>query len=86
MSVNDNSEEDFTNMIDFIKSLRKQRVRESYLQNWRSLQNPRQIIKKEGMTVNSVQNCTRFPISVLKYCGWVENIRCNIYMEKAWCL
>ena len=29
--------------------------------------------KKDGMTVVSVQNCTRFPISVLKYCGWVES-------------
>ena len=31
------------------------------------------------MTVVSVQKCTRFPISVLKYCGWVESVRCNVY-------
>ena len=31
------------------------------------------------MTVVSVRNCTRFPISVLKYCGWIESVRCKIY-------
>ena len=35
--------------------------------------------KKGGMTVTSVQNCTRFPISVLKYCDWVESENLNIY-------
>lgn len=31
------------------------------------------------MTVTSVQNCTRFPISVLKYCDWVESINTTVY-------
>lgn len=79
MSVNDNSEEDFTNMIDFIKSLRKTKSERKLSTELEKLAKSQTDNKKEGMTVNSVQNCTRFPISVLKYCGWVENIRCNIY-------
>lgn len=35
--------------------------------------------KKEGMSVTSVQNCTRFPISVLKYCGWVTSENKTFY-------
>ena len=77
MSVNDNSPEEFGNMIQYIRSVRGNRRKlQKDLENLaKSLQSN----KKDGMTVTSVQNCTRFPISVLKYCGWVESISTNLY-------
>ena len=77
MNVNDNSPEEFNSMINYIKAMRG---------NYRKLQTDLQKMaaslqsnKKDGMTVTSVQNCTRFPISVLKYCNWVESENLNIY-------
>ena len=77
MSVNDNSPEEFDKMIQYIKSVRG---------NYKKLQNDLENLakslqsnKKGGMTVTSVQNCTRFPISVLKYCDWVESINTTVY-------
>lgn len=77
MCVNDNSPEEFSKMISYIRSLRG---------NFTKLQSEVEKLakslsgnKKEGMTVTSVQNCTRFPISVLKYCDWVESENTNLY-------
>jgi len=77
MCVNDNSPDEFSKMISYIKSLRG---------NFAKLQSEVEKLakslsgnKKDGMTVTSVQNCTRFPISVLKYCEWVESENTNIY-------
>ena len=77
MSVNDNSSSEFNSMIAHIKSIRGNF---SKLQNeLENLAKSLQGNKKGGMTVTSVQNCTRFPISVLKYCDWVESENLNIY-------
>lgn len=77
MCVNDNSPEEFSKMISYIRGLRG---------NFTKLQSEVERLakslsgnKKEGMTVTSVQNCTRFPISVLKYCDWVESENTNLY-------
>lgn len=77
MCVNDNSPSEFAKMISYIKGLRG---------NFDKLQSEVEKLakslagnKKGGMTVTSVQNCTRFPISVLKYCDWVESENTNIY-------
>lgn len=77
MCVNDNSPDEFDKMITYIKGLRG---------NFNKLQAEVEKLakslsgnKKDGMTVTSVQNCTRFPISVLKYCDWVESENTNIY-------
>ena len=77
MSVNDTSEQEYKKMISHIKSIRGDFTK---LQNeLKSLAKSLQGNKREGMTVTSVQNCTRFPISVLKYCDWVESENKNIY-------
>ncbi|MGN9172485.1 hypothetical protein ACTM9N_06455 [Lachnospiraceae bacterium HCP1S3_A8] len=77
MCVNDNSKADFNAMIAYIKSLRGNysKLQSDLEKMAKSLQGN----KKGGMTVTSVQNCTRFPISVLKYCGWVESENMNLY-------
>lgn len=79
MSVNDNSEKEFSNMIGYIKTLRKTKSEKKLLDDLNKLAKSQTDNKKEGMTVVSVRNCTRFPISVLKYCGWIESVRCRIY-------
>ena len=77
MCVNDNSPTEFINMIHRIKVIRgNYRKLQSELETLaRSLQGN----KKGGMNVTSVQNCTRFPISVLKYCNWVCSENNTIY-------
>lgn len=77
MNTNDNSAEEFSKMINYIRSIRGDydKLEEDLLDLANSLQNN----KKGGMNVISVQNCTRFPISVLKYCGWAESVNSNVY-------
>ena len=77
MCVNDNSPAEFSNMIRRIKSIRG---------NYQRLQTEIEVLakslhgnKKSGMNVTSVKNCTRFPISVLKYCDWVVIENNNVY-------
>jgi len=79
MSVNDNSNKEFSEMIAYIKALRKTRDELKLLTELENLAKAQTDNKKDGMTVVSVRNCTRFPISILKYCDWVENVKCNIY-------
>lgn len=79
MSVNDNLEKEFLEMIRYIKALRKEKSETKLSIELKKFAKSQTDNKKEGMTVVSVQNCTRFPISVLKYCGWVKSIRCNVY-------
>lgn len=73
MCVDDNnSNQNFLCRIRFIKSIRGNFSRlEKELEKLASSLTEN---KKEGMSVTSVQNCTRFPISVLKYCNWVDEI------------
>ncbi|MEG0835411.1 MAG: hypothetical protein RR413_08195 [Christensenellaceae bacterium] len=77
MGVDDNSPQEFLKMIQYIKGLRGDfRKLQTELANLaKSLSGN----KKDGMSVTSVQNCTRFPISVLKYCDWVDSENMNIY-------
>ena len=72
MCVNDNDSE-FAEMINRIKQLRASRNLRSIQDGLTILAKSLQSNKKGGVSVISVQNCTRFPISVLKYCGWVTN-------------
>lgn len=77
MNVNDNSTEEFNKMLQYIRTVRgNYRKLQGDLENLaKSLQGN----KKEGVSVTSVRNCTRFPISVLKYCNWVESVNTNVY-------
>lgn len=77
MNVNDNSPSEFNKMLQYIKD-----VRGNYnklQKDLESLAKSLQDNKRGGMKVTSVKNCTRFPISVLKYCDWVKNINLNVY-------
>ena len=77
MCVNDNSPAEFAKMIKYIRGIRGDFSKlQSELE---SLAKSLQGNKKGGMSVTSVQNCTRFPISVLKYCDWVDSENLNIY-------
>lgn len=81
MCVNDNNPNEFQEMIEYIKDIRgdNERLQNDLVSLAKSLKGN----KKEGMNVVSVQNCTRFPISVLKYCDWVESKRNKIYGKSA---
>jgi hypothetical protein len=72
MCVNDNDKE-FAEMINHIRELRESGSFSKLQNELSSLAKSLQSNKKGGMSVTSVQNCTRFPISVLKYCGWVTS-------------
>lgn len=79
MSINDNEGDEFKKMIAYIKELRKSTNAKKLDADLEKLAKSQTENKKEGMSVNSVQNCTRFPIGVLKYCGWVEDYICRMY-------
>lgn len=71
MCVNDNSEKEFEKMIQHIKDIRG---------DFEVLQDELETLaENQGIQVNTAHNCTRFPISVLKYCDWVESVRSKIY-------
>lgn len=73
MCVNDNSKKEFENMVQHIKDIRG---------DFEELQDELETLaRKEGIQVNTAHNCTRFPISVLKYCGWVESVKSKIYKK-----
>lgn len=78
MCVNDNDTE-FAEMITSIKKLRTSGDLSILQDKLSKLAKSLQSNKKEGMSVTSVQNCTRFPISVLKYCGWVTSENKTFY-------
>lgn len=77
MCVNDNSKTEFDKMIEYIRGIRGNysKLQKDLEKLAKSLQSN----KKEGMSVTSVRNCTRFPISVLKYCDWVDSENTSIY-------
>ena len=79
MNVNDNSPKEFEKMIEYIKGLRKKKSFSTLQSELEKMAKSLQGNKRDGMTVTSVQNCTRFPISVLKYCDWVESENYSIY-------
>lgn len=75
MSVNDDSEEEYNNMINRLRSLRgdKKRFKSAFEEFAKSL----------GMQPTSVDNCTRIPIKLLKYCGYVEDVRDKTLFNKS---
>ena len=77
MCVNDNSPEEYAEMIHYLKNLRGdyKKLKGELERLARSLKGN----KSDGMSVTSVQNCTRFPISVLNYCKWVQGKNLNVY-------
>lgn len=79
MNVNDNSPREYSRMIDYIKNLRDKKSFALLQSELEKMAKSLQGNKRDGMTVTSVQNCTRFPISVLKYCDWVESDNYSIY-------
>lgn len=79
MCVNDNEPEEYNGMILKIKRLRQEGNHENLIKELEKLAKSLKSNKKSGMSVTSVRNCTRFPISVLKYCGWVTLQNKKIY-------
>lgn len=66
MSVCDQSEIDYANMIDYIKSMRG---------NYKNLHDEFQKLSDSlHMKPSSVDNCTRLPIAFMKSCKWVESV------------
>lgn len=79
MSVNDDSETEYQSMLNRIRSIRgnKKRLEKSFNDFANSLR----------MQTTSVDNCTRFPIGLLKYFGYVEDVRNNtLYNASLKCL
>lgn len=79
MSVNDENEHEYTEMINYIKSLRG---------NFSRLNNAfNQLSQNLHMSPTAVDNCTRLPIAFMKACNWVESIRDKtLYGKSLLCL
>lgn len=79
MSVNDTNEKEYQDMICKIKEIRgsKERLTNAVSQLGDTL----------GMTVEAIDNCTRTPIGLMKYCGYVEDVfTSRLYNHKMKCL
>ena len=79
MSVNDEDEDSYLRMIQFIKSLRGdyQRLKDAFNDLAVSL----------GMKPTPVDNCTRLPIALMKSCNWIESIKNkSLYGKSLSCL
>lgn len=67
MNVNDTDKKSFDNMINYIKGIRGDFIKLRAEMEGFS--------KKAKIQINTLQNYTRFPISVLVYCGWFKKER-----------
>lgn len=79
MSVNDEDEEEYSNMIESILSIRGDftRLEQAFSDLADSL----------GMSKTSVDNTTRLPIGFMKSCNFIETIRCrDLYNKSMGCL
>ena len=67
MSINDENEVEYTNMIQYIKGIRGDvnRLNNEFSKLANSL----------GMKETPVDNCTRLPIGFMKNCNWIESIK-----------
>ncbi len=67
MCVNDEDEEEYDRMIEYIRSIRGdiRNLKREFTQLAESL----------GMTKQSVDNCTRLPIAFMEACGMTESVR-----------
>lgn len=66
MSVNDEDEEAYQNMLQFIRSIRgdKRRLTSAFSN----------LASDLGMKLDPVDNCTRLPIAFMKSCNWIESV------------
>ena len=66
MSINDEDEDEYQNMLRFIRSIRgdKRRLVSAFSDLADSL----------GVKLDPVDNCTRLPIAFMKSCNWVESV------------
>lgn len=79
MSVNDEDEEEYQNMLDFIRSIRgnHKKLKDAFSN----------LADKLGMKITPVDNCTRLPIAFMKSCNWVESINdSTLYGQSMSCL
>lgn len=79
MSVDDEDETTYQNMLGRIRDIRG---------DYRRLAAAFQSLSDDlGMKPGSVDNCTRFPIALMKSCGWVEETRNrSLYGKSMMCL
>lgn len=75
MSINDEDEVAYHNMISYIKS-----IRGSYK---RLDQNFKGLARSLGMKPVPVDNCTRLPIAFMKACKWVKSVKNNTIYDKS---
>lgn len=66
MSVNDEKEDEYQNMLQYIRSIRGNKKRLDYAFS--------KLAKDLGMKLQPVDNCTRLPIAFMKSCNWVESV------------
>lgn len=79
MSVNDEDEQAYQDMIQSLKSLRGSRKRLDRAFN--------ALAESLGMGPVPVDNCTRLPIALMKSCGWVESVsNSSLYGKPLSCL
>lgn len=79
MSVNDEDEVAYQNMLCKIRDIRGdyQRLKAAF----------QSLADDLGMKTTPVDNCTRFPIALMKSCGWVETVKNrNLYGKSLTCL
>ena len=78
LNIDDTDLRAFSSMIDYIKAMRGdiRKLHEAILE----------LSKRIKIQINTMQNYTRFPMSVLTYCGWFEKLRQNILylMDETW--
>ena len=67
MSVNDEDEKAYQEMISYIKS-----IRGSYIRLKKAFED---LAANLGMKPTPVDNCTRLPIAFMKSCNWVESVQ-----------
>ncbi len=70
LNIDDTDLRAFSSMIDYIKAMRGdiRKLHGAILE----------LSKRIKIQINTMQNYTRFPMSVLTYCGWFEKVRQNI--------
>ena len=79
MSVNDVNENEYQSMIRYIKT-----IRGNYSNLSQAFEN---LARKLNMGTTPVDNCTRFPIALMKSCEWVETeTNYSLYNKNLKCL
>lgn len=78
MSINDKNDEEYNNMISYIRSLRGDyhRLNHAFLQ----------LADDLNMKTTSVDNQTRTPVGLMKNCGWIESVKnTSLYNKSLTC-